>query len=281
MKMNSLTKRLTADLSSLNLKPKSYRESWSTVTFYGKVNIRRKLRPKSAKFGSFIDFEHDFPHDDPPPETGLKDLIDLFSDGWGARWEDGRRNAAAMEVQKFFLYDGILHRKFVYRILAAIEDYYRGPHCATLVDVALPEKAVINVCGDVHGQLYDLVKIFNLRGVPSPTNYYLFNGDIVDKGPRSVECILLLFIYKLVYPDYVFLNRGNHESATVNMKHGFQKELLAKYGASGGEHFMFEFFGEIFRWMPIAHLIDDKILVVHGGISGSATLKVDDLRNVK
>jgi len=65
--MNKLTKKISADFASLrnsSTSPlpskKSYKETWSLVAFYGKVNIRRKLRPRSAKFGSFIDFEHDF-----------------------------------------------------------------------------------------------------------------------------------------------------------------------------------------------------------------------------
>ena len=118
-------------------------------------------------------------------------------------------------------------------------------------------------------------------GRPSEKNLYLFNGDIVDKGSRSLECILLLFTYKLVYPYYVYLNRGNHESITLNIKNGFRDEITKKYG---GEHqfddqFILEYFGDIFRWMPIAHLINHRIFVVHGGISGSATLAVEDIRN--
>ena len=120
-----------------------------------------------------------------------------------------------------------------------------------------------------------------MLGRPSEKNLYLFNGDIVDKGSRSLECILLLFTYKLVYPYYVYLNRGNHESITLNIKNGFRDEITKKYG---GEHqfddqFILEYFGDIFRWMPIAHLINHRIYVVHGGISGSATLAVEDIRN--
>ena len=89
----------------------------------------------------------------------------------------------------------------------------------------------------------------------------------MDKGERSVECILLLFLYKLVYPDFVYLNRGNHEDSTLNLRCGFRDEISRKYGDGGGgsgmasivkatdDHFMFEFCGEIFRWMPIAHVI--------------------------
>ena len=280
--------------SHLNLKNKSYKESWSTVAFYGKVNIRRKLRPRSAKFGSLIDFDHDFPSAVVPAvvpasagsdECDLERLSALTSLALVSQQEDPGQ--LLKELQFFFLNDGILHRKHVYRILALAEEYYRSPGCQSLVEVDLPDKAVINICGDIHGQFYDLIKIFKLRGPPTNRNLYLFNGDIVDKGAKSLECILLLFMYKLTFPDYVFLNRGNHESATVNAKHGFQKEIARKYAAAGGggggagDHFMFEFFGEIFRWMPIAHLISSKILVVHGGISGAPNLTLDAIRNVK
>ena len=70
------------------------------------------------------------------------------------------------------------------------------------------------------------IRFYIFVGPPSATNYYLFNGDIVDKGSYSIECLLLLLAYKLAYPHWVFINRGNHESALVNIKHGFQKELL-------------------------------------------------------
>lgn len=53
-------------------------------------------------------------------------------------------------------------------------------------------------------------------GAPSTTNLYLFNGDIVDKGPKSTECMILLFLLKLQYPNYVFINRGNHECSLIN-----------------------------------------------------------------
>ena len=79
----------------------------------------------------------------------------------------------------------------------------------------------------------------------------------------------------------MYLNRGNHESTNLNIKSGFKDEITKKYG---GEHqfddqFILEFFGDIFRWMPIAHLINHRIMVVHGGISGSPTLAVEDIRN--
>lgn len=100
----------------------------------------------------------------------------------------------------------------------------------------------------------------------------------MDKGQHSIECLILLLAYKLAYPKWVFINRGNHESAMVNVRHGFQKELLRKYPQ---DIFLFEFIGELFKWIPVAHLISQKILVVHGGLPQDNNLTIDDIRQKK
>ena len=80
------------------------------------------------------------------------------------------------------------------------------------------------------------------------------------------------------YPKFVFINRGNHESAIVNVRHGFQKEIQLKYPE---DMFLFEFFGELFKWIPVAHLINEKILVVHGGLPNMPSLTLEDIRQKK
>jgi serine/threonine-protein phosphatase 5 len=107
-----------------------------------------------------------------------------------------------------------LHKKYVYQMLRSAKDYFKAQ--PPVVDVVIPQDAKITVCGDVHGQYYDLVHIFEKNGLPSPSNMYLFNGDFVDRGSFSVECILLLLAFKLLYPDSVFLTRGNHETLSMN-----------------------------------------------------------------
>ena len=81
----------------------------------------------------------------------------------------------------------------------------------TLLELVTPLK----ICGDIHGQYYDLMNIFELNGVPSEDNPYLFNGDFVDRGSFSVECIFVLFSFKLLYPNHLFMSRGNHESENI------------------------------------------------------------------
>ena len=83
----------------------------------------------------------------------------------------------------------------------------------SLVDVSIPKESKFTVCGDIHGQFYDLLNIFELNGVPSETNPYLFNGDFVDRGSFSVECILTLFGFKLLYPNHFFMSRGKSDAA--------------------------------------------------------------------
>ncbi|XP_040575646.1 uncharacterized protein [Lepeophtheirus salmonis] len=264
--------RLTNEIPSLHLAKTKCKDSFSSVAFYSKVNLKKKLRSKSAKFSSLIDFDHDLGENPKEPYEGpiLYDSP-LHPDEPSSLLNLNEDNLS--EYESFFFNDGLLRRKCVYALLAKMEDVYR--RTPVLVDVNLAEDTILNVCGDIHGQYNDLLKILRIKGPPSSTNYYLFNGDIVDKGPKSLECILLLFIYKYVYPNYIFINRGNHESSALNSRHGFQKEISHKYG----DLFMFEHFGEIFRWLPLVHLVETRIFIVHGGISPNAT--VNDIRCIK
>lgn len=107
-----------------------------------------------------------------------------------------------------------LHTKYAYKIMVRAFELFKS--CGPIVDIAIPSDGKITVCGDIHGQYYDLLNIFELNGLPSPTNYYLFNGDFVDRGSFSVECILALLAFKVLYPEAMHLSRGNHETNDMN-----------------------------------------------------------------
>ena len=120
----------------------------------------------------------------------------------------------------------------------------------------------IYIIGDIHGNIFDLIRVLVMAGKP-PTSRYLFLGDYVDRGQFSIECIVLLFALKIKYPDHFFLLRGNHEFANVNEKYGFKSECLSAYNSLT----TYNKINETFAWMPLTALIDKKIFCVHGGIS--------------
>ena len=122
-------------------------------------------------------------------------------------------------------------------------------------------EAPLHVCGDIHGQYYDLLRIFEHCGYPDDYNY-LFLGDYVDRGKQSLETVCLLLCYKIKYPDKVTLLRGNHESSVTNRIYGFYDECKRRYNVK-----LWKNFTELFNYLPVAALIDDKILCMHGGLS--------------
>ena len=126
-----------------------------------------------------------------------------------------------------------------------------------LVDLEAP----LHVCGDIHGQYYDLLRIFEHCGYPGEYNY-LFLGDYVDRGKQSLETVSLLLAYKIKYPTKVTLLRGNHESSVTNRIYGFYDECKRRYNVR-----LWRSFTDLFNVLPVAALIDDKILCMHGGLS--------------
>lgn len=100
--------------------------------------------------------------------------------------------------------------RIYFQILYDIDVYLRAQ--PSLVDIKVPDEEKFTICGDIHGQFYDLMNIFEINGLPSEKNPYLFNGDFVDRGSFSVECIFTLFGFKLLYPNHFFLSRGKLKS---------------------------------------------------------------------
>lgn len=127
------------------------------------------------------------------------------------------------------------------------------------------------VCGDVHGQYFDLLHLFdNVGGRPGEEARYLFLGDYVDRGNYSCEVTLLLFAYKICYPNRMMLIRGNHECCQRTETWGFRQECIDKYGLD-----VYECFNDSFKAMPIAAVLEmeskGRVLCMHGGIGPNIT----------
>ncbi|XP_053679407.1 serine/threonine-protein phosphatase 5 [Anopheles nili] len=192
----------------------------------------------------------------------------------GPRLEDGKVTLEFMkDLLEWYKNQNKLHKSFAYRILCDMETLLKKE--PSLVEITVPDNEKFTVCGDIHGQFYDLLHIFEINGLPSTTNPYLFNGDFVDRGSFSVECIFTLFGFKLLYPNHFFLARGNHESFNMNQLYGFNGEVVSKYSQN-----MADMFTLVYNWLPLCHLINQKVLVMHGGLFSKDNVSLDDLRAI-
>jgi serine/threonine-protein phosphatase 5 len=171
-----------------------------------------------------------------------------------------------------------LPKKYLWGILKRILKQFKS--LDSLVDVEVTDDVKITVCGDTHGQYYDLCNIFKLNGMPSETNPYLFNGDFVDRGSFSVEVIVTMLAFKCCYPNHFHMTRGNHETKNMNELYGFQGEVTAKYDTK-----TYEFFTEIFNWLPLSYVLNSstgkKVFITHGGLFDTTDVTLDMIRKVE
>ncbi|CAD6186994.1 unnamed protein product [Caenorhabditis auriculariae] len=135
-----------------------------------------------------------------------------------------------------------------------------------LIDPPLVEiEAPVFILGDLHGQLHDLLAMLEKTGRP-PDKKFLFLGDYVDRGAHSIETISLLLCFKLLYPNRMYLLRGNHETRIVNRNYGFYDECLRKFNPQQGVH-LWSMYQHVFNCLPFAARINKRVFCVHGGIS--------------
>jgi len=166
------------------------------------------------------------------------------------------------------------------RIVSVSDGQLKGL-CQAAREVFLGQSALIEleaplkICGDVHGQYHDLLRLFEYGQFP-PASNYVFLGDYVDRGKQSLETITLMFSYKTKYPNNFFTLRGNHECASITRIYGFYDECKRRYSIK-----MWKMFCDAFNCMPICAIIDEKIICMHGGLSPELeSSSFDKIRNI-
>jgi diadenosine tetraphosphatase ApaH/serine/threonine PP2A family protein phosphatase len=153
--------------------------------------------------------------------------------------------------------------------------------------MVLKVEAPVKVFGDIHGQYQDLMRFFDLFSAPiqGPGGDidgldYIFLGDYVDRGTHSLETICLLMALKIKFPNQIHLLRGNHEDRWINSVFGFQTELCERLRDDIDNPAIFTKFNDFFDYLPLAAIINDEVLCLHGGI-GSSINSLSDIEKIQ
>ncbi|KAJ2255932.1 3',5'-cyclic-nucleotide phosphodiesterase (PDEase) (3':5'-CNP) [Coemansia sp. RSA 455] len=196
----------------------------------------------------------------PPPTTEIPEHSAVFEGGNEAKPQ-------CAFLRDHFFREGLLREADALAIIREATALLRAE--PTLLTLDSP----VTICGDVHGQYYDLMKLFEVGGDPASTQY-LFLGDYVDRGYFSIECLLYLYALKVRHPHSLFMLRGNHECRHLTDYFTFKLECVHKYSEQ-----VYEAAAESFCALPLGAVVNKQFLCIHGGLSPELHT-LDDLRTL-
>ncbi|NWX50179.1 PPE1 phosphatase, partial [Steatornis caripensis] len=201
--------------------------------------------------------------------TEFEKKIDVPDSYYGPRLSFPLTVEDANALLHAFRNEQLLHARYVLQLLCETRRVLKEMPNITHLSTSYSKE--ITVCGDLHGNLDDLLLIFYKNGLPSEQNRYVFNGDFVDRGKNSMEILIILFAFLLIYPNDLHLNRGNHEDYIMNLRYilgGWGKGyVLQEHGKQ-----ILCLLQDVFSWLPLATIVDSKVLILHGGISDTTDL---------
>eukprot|EP00792_Barthelona_sp_PAP020_P005656 TRINITY_DN2747_c0_g2_i1.p1 TRINITY_DN2747_c0_g2~~TRINITY_DN2747_c0_g2_i1.p1 ORF type:complete len:485 (+),score=127.26 TRINITY_DN2747_c0_g2_i1:77-1531(+) len=217
----------------------------------------------SGNYNNWVQFQHSFvdrvvPEVEPYPRTKLQ----------GNELFDSNNLPILENVKEHLRKEGTLLDSDVISICERAANLFRED--PNVVTVSGP----VNICGDIHGQYYDLLNIFENCGDVTPQKKYLFLGDYVDRGMFSTQVLIYLLCIKIRYPTQLIMLRGNHECRQMSAYFNFQKECLVKYSID-----TYEAFCDFFQTLPLCAVVDNHFFCVHGGLSPHVKT-VEDIQQI-
>ncbi|MFX1409211.1 MAG: metallophosphoesterase [Promethearchaeota archaeon] len=156
----------------------------------------------------------------------------------------------------------IVNLKFedISKILSKAKDIFKEENLLLEFNIDDREENVY-VIGDIHGNLDSLLTLIDIMKKSNP-KLIIFLGDIVDRGIRQLECLIVILAFKILNPNRVFLLKGNHETLEMNQYYGFFQEFIQRFNDQN----KFKEILEIYYILPFCATINSKTLCLHGGI---------------
>ena len=276
-------------------------KAWNILdNHYEDLHVKKGKKVLDAAYEVAINSTMDFQERRDPSISGESDTVGKLSDFLNAKRFKGIESISVektykgvhvgldfgletvLKILEQFKAGIPLHFKYVVRIVDRFRNVSAKFPC--IQRVAIPENVTLTVVGDLHGQLQDLYTIFTINGLPDEKTWYLFNGDFVDRGQCGIEIAIVLFCFKILYPESIFINRGNHEARAQNSWMGFEDEVFGKYSsdvAVGRARTLYNLFETCFDHLSLATIVSEKVFVCHGGLFHVDGVKIEHLDAIR